>query len=213
MKSVQYRICFVPSPLHLCAPFHFMSVWLFILAFHSRKKCLFGGLKRTALHLDLASLSLPLSLLHIQREGVREKEREGVREKERERKKVCVFLCECMGVFVFGCVCVRERDRESQNDLLKGRKKSLHNLEGEGESPTKKKCWEMFLTFRFYIAKIFKACHRPHRAEQTSLIMSFFLKQTQCPPLNWITDNRISFLLLSNITGPIISKQCTKYAR
>ena len=29
----------------------------------------------------------------------------------------------------------------------------------------------------------------------------------QCPPLNWITDNRISRLLQSEISGPIIPKQ------
>ena len=31
------------------------------------------------------------------------------------------------------------------------------------------------------------------------------------PPLNWITDNRISHLLLSDFTGSIILKQYTKY--
>ncbi len=33
----------------------------------------------------------------------------------------------------------------------------------------------------------------------------------QCRPLNWITDNRISRLLESEIAGPFISQQYTKH--
>ncbi len=33
----------------------------------------------------------------------------------------------------------------------------------------------------------------------------------ECPPLNWITDNRVIRLFLSIIIGPIMSKQYTKH--
>jgi hypothetical protein len=35
--------------------------------------------------------------------------------------------------------------------------------------------------------------------------------EIQCPPLNWITNNRISRLLLSAIFGPFIPEQYTKH--